>query len=138
LHVRSSFSGHEGTWVNGSSEGEQQMEQPIISGVAHDRSEAKITLVGVPDVPGVAARIFQVVAAADVNVDMIVQNVSAAATGRTDISFTLPMADGHTATTALSAVQDEVGFEALRYDDQIGKLSLVGAGMRTNPGVSAD
>ena len=113
------------------------MEQPIISGVAHDRSEAKVTVVGVPDVPGTAAQIFEVVAAAGVNIDMIVQNVSAAQTGLTDISFTLPASDGQQATAALSAVQDTIGFEALQYDDTIGKLSLIGAGMRSHPGVSA-
>ena len=113
------------------------MEQPIISGVAHDRSEAKVTVVGVPDVPGTAAQIFEVVAGAGVNIDMIVQNVSAAATGRTDSSFTLPAADGQRATTALKAVQPVIGFASLQYDDTIGKLSLVGAGMRSHPGVSA-
>ena len=113
------------------------MEQPIISGVAHDRSEAKVTVVGVPDVPGTAASIFEVVAKAGVNIDMIVQNVSAAATGLTDISFTLPASDGQVAIAALTAVQDQVGFASLQYDDTIGKLSLVGAGMRSHPGVSA-
>jgi aspartate kinase len=113
------------------------MEQPIISGVAHDRSEAKITVVGVPDVPGTAAQIFETVAAAGVNIDMIVQNVSAAATGLTDISFTLPATDGAQATSALSAAQSAIGFASLQYDDAIGKLSLVGAGMRSHPGVSA-
>ena len=113
------------------------MEQAIISGVAHDRSEAKITIVGVPDRVGEAARIFEAVATAEINIDMIVQNVSAAATGRTDISFTLPATDGQTAMTALNKVKDEIGFESLRYDDQIGKVSLIGAGMRSHPGVSA-
>ncbi len=113
------------------------MEQPIISGVAHDRSEAKITVVGVPDVPGTAARIFKAVAAAGVNIDMIVQNVSAAATGLTDISFTLPATDGQVGIAALTAVQGDIGFHSLQYDDTIGKLSLVGAGMRSHPGVSA-
>ena len=113
------------------------MEQPIIAGVAHDASEAKITVVGVPDVPGTAARIFEVVAAADVNIDMIVQNVSAAKTGLTDISFTLPSDDGARATAALAAAQEEIGFDSVQYDDQIGKLSLVGAGMKSHPGVSA-
>jgi aspartate kinase len=109
----------------------------MISGVAHDRSEAKITLVGVPDVVGAAARIFRVVAEAGVNIDMIVQNVSAAGTGRTDISFTLPQADGATAVAALERLAGEAGFESVRYDEEIGKVSLVGAGMRTHPGVSA-
>jgi aspartate kinase len=139
IHVRSSFSNQDGTWVRGSStEGEgSQMEQAIISGVAHDRSEAKVTVVGVPDKVGEAARIFRAVAAASINLDMIVQNVSAAATGRTDISFTLPREDGQTAMTTLRGLQDEVGFHSLLYDDQIGKISLIGAGMRSHPGVSA-
>ena len=139
IHVRSSFSTLDGTWVTDEPEGsnEADMEQPIISGVAHDRSEAKITIVGVPDKVGVAATIFQAVADADINLDMIVQNVSAAATNRTDISFTLPKTDGRRAMEALSAIQTQVGFESLRYDDGIGKVSLIGAGMRSHPGVSA-
>ena len=139
IHVRSSFSGHEGTLVTDEpyAEGDETMEQPIISGVAHDRSEAKVTVVGVPDVPGTAAQIFEVVAAAEVNIDMIVQNVSAAATGLTDISFTAPAADGQRAITALKAAQGAIGFESLQYDDTIGKLSLIGAGMKSHPGVSA-
>jgi aspartate kinase len=139
IHVRSSFSNQEGTWVQGSIQEleESEMEQAIISGVAHDRSEAKLTVVGVPDKVGVAARIFRAVAGASINLDMIVQNVSAAATGRTDISFTLPREDGQAAMTTLRALQAEVGFDSLLYDDQIGKVSLIGAGMRSNPGVSA-
>ena len=139
IHVRSSFSTLDGTWVTNRPEGSDQtdMEQPIISGVAHDRSEAKITIVGVPDKVGEAATIFQAVAAAEINLDMIVQNVSAAATNRTDISFTLPNADGRRALQALSDIQNRVGFESLRYDDGIGKVSLIGAGMRSHPGVSA-
>jgi aspartate kinase len=140
IHVRSSFSNRDGTWVTGlqglQTEGEA-MEQAIISGVAHDRSEAKITVVGVPDKVGEAARIFRVIAAAGINIDMIVQNVSAAATGRTDISFTLPREDGQAAVTSLGRLQTEVGFESLLYDDRIGKVSLIGAGMRSHPGVSA-
>ena len=140
IHVRSSFTNREGTWVTGlqglQTEGEA-MEQAIISGVAHDRSEAKITVVGVPDKVGEAARIFRVIAAAGINIDMIVQNVSAAATGRTDISFTLPREDGQAAVTSLGQLQTEVGFESLLYDDRIGKISLIGAGMRSHPGVSA-
>ena len=138
IHVRSSFSGHLGTMVTDDPiEGDEPMEQPIISGVAHDRSEAKITVVGVPDVPGTAAQIFEIVAGAEVNIDMIVQNVSAAATGLTDISFTLPAVDGQVAMAALHAAQPLVGFASLQYDDTIGKLSLIGAGMRSHPGVSA-
>ena len=140
IHVRSSFSNLEGTWVvkdhpEGSTGG--KMEQAIIAGVAHDKTEAKITIVGVPDRTGVAARIFQTIADADINIDMIVQNVSAAATGLTDISFTLPKSDGAEATRILKDIQGEIGFHSLQYDDQIGKLSLVGAGMRSHPGVTA-
>ncbi|GAA0916260.1 aspartate kinase [Nonomuraea longicatena] len=138
IHVRSSFSTKEGTWVVSGpySEG-TEMEQPIISGVAHDRSEAKITVVGVPDKVGEAATIFKTLADAEINIDMIVQNVSAAATGRTDISFTLPTTDASTALTSLKKIQERVGFESLLFDDQIGKVSLVGAGMRSHPGVTA-
>ncbi|HTP16881.1 MAG TPA: aspartate kinase [Streptosporangiaceae bacterium] len=138
IHVRSSFSSSEGTWVTDAvRDTEGQMEQAIISGVAHDRSEAKITVVGVPDKVGEAARIFRTLAGAAINIDMIVQNVSAAATGRTDISFTLPREDGHGAMAALRARQDEVGFDSLLYNDRIGKVSVVGAGMRSHPGVTA-
>jgi aspartate kinase len=137
IHVRSSFSPLEGTWVVENHPEGGTMEQAIIAGVAHDKSEAKITIVGVPDRTGVAARIFQALADNDLNIDMIVQNVSAAATGLTDISFTLPKADGAEATTVLKKIQGEVGFASLQYDDTIGKLSLVGAGMRSHPGVTA-
>ncbi|MBM3704348.1 MAG: aspartate kinase [Actinobacteria bacterium] len=137
IHVRSSFSGNEGTWVVKDRPEGDGMEQAIISGIAHDRSEAKITIVGVPDRTGVAARIFQSIADVDVNIDMIVQNVSAAATGLTDISFTLPKAEGEKAIAVLNKIQGEVGFASIQYDDQIGKLSLVGAGMRSHPGVTA-
>ncbi len=112
------------------------MEEPIITGVAGDLNEAKITVVGVPDVPGKAADIFTIVAKTGANIDMIVQNVSGA-TGLTDISFTLPKAEGEKVMTALRAEQDATGFESLQYDDQIGKLAVVGAGMRTSAGVSA-
>jgi aspartate kinase len=136
VHVRSSFSQKEGTWVVDAKE-LNPMEQAIISGVAHDRSEAKITVVGVPDKPGEAARIFETVAGAETNIDMIVQNVSAVATNRTDISFTLPRTDGSRAMSALARLKDEVGYEQLLYDDQIGKVSVIGVGMRSHPGVSA-
>ena len=137
IHVRSSFSTNEGTWVVKDHPEGAAMEQAVISGIAHDKSEAKITIVGVPDRTGVAARIFQSIADADINIDMIVQNVSAAATGLTDISFTLPKAEGADATAILQKLQGEVGFASIQYDDQIGKLSLVGAGMRSHPGVTA-
>ncbi|MGL5908595.1 MAG: aspartate kinase, partial [Phycicoccus sp.] len=137
IHVRSSFSHKEGTIVADHTPEGAAVEAPIITGVAHDRSEAKVTVVGVPDRTGMAARIFRAVAAAEINIDMIVQNVSATETGLTDISFTLPKTDGQRAVQALRVIQPEVGFGAVQYDDQIGKLSLVGAGMRSNPGVSA-
>lgn len=136
IHVRSSFSGLEGTWVVGETEGDT-MEEPIIAGVAHDRSEAKITVIGVPDVPGSAARLFEAVARADVNIDMIVQNVSAVATGVTDISFTLPQAATGAAREAIEADREAIGYTELVVDDSIGKISLIGAGMRSSSGVSA-
>ena len=142
IHARSTFSPNVGTYVLGpgmtlpDGEGEE-MEEPIVAGVATDLGQAKITVIGVPDVPGKAAEIFKIVAKSGANVDMIVQNVSAAATGRTDISFTLPKGDAATALKALAGDQSEVGFESLVHDDQIGKLSVVGAGMRTHSGVSA-
>ena len=141
IHARSTFSSAEGTYVLGEgmknpreSEG-AAMEEPIVAGVATDFSQAKITVAGVPDVPGKAAEIFKIVAKSGANVDMIVQNVSA--TGRTDISFTVPKADAAAALKALAGEQTEVGFQNLIHDDQIGKLSVVGAGMRTHSGVSA-
>jgi len=136
IHVRSSFSSKPGTLVSGSME-DLTVEQAIISGVAHDRSEAKITVVGVPNTPGKAAEIFQAVADSGINIDMIVQNVSSAGTGRTDVSFTLPKTDGQIGVQTLERVREHVGFDSLQYDDQIGKVSLVGAGMRSHPGVSA-
>ncbi|PKW27602.1 aspartate kinase [Phycicoccus duodecadis] len=138
IHVRSSFSQKIGTTVTDQPAPEgAPVEAPIIAGVAHDRSEAKVTVVGVPDRTGMAATIFQAVAGAEINIDMIVQNVSAVETGLTDISFTIPKSDGATAVQVLTRIQPEVGFSQVQYDDQIGKLSLVGAGMRSNPGVSA-
>ena len=136
IHVRSTFTDKAGTIVADYSEGET-VEAPIIAGVAHDASQAKLTVVGVPDRTGMAATIFEAIARAGLNIDMIVQNVSAVETGRTDISFTLPRDDGKAAMQALESIRDQVGFTGLQYDDQIGKLSLVGAGMRTNTGVSA-
>ena len=137
IHVRSSFSGLEGTWVVGDTEAGDPMEDPIIAGVAHDRSEAKITVIGLPDVPGTAARLFEAVAKADVNIDMIVQNVSATSTGLTDISFTLPATRLGDALAAIEADHDGIGYAEVVTDETIGKISLVGAGMRSNAGVSA-
>jgi aspartate kinase len=139
IHVRSSFSNRTGTMISEVNQETEAagVEQAIISGVAHDRSEAKITVAGVPDRVGVAAQIFRIVAAAGINIDMIVQNISAATTGRTDISFTLPRDDGQAAMAALNGAQPDIGFETLLYDDRIGKVSLIGAGMRSHPGVSA-
>ncbi|HEY8452648.1 MAG: aspartate kinase [Micromonosporaceae bacterium] len=142
IRVRSSYSDRPGTLVTGSME-DLPVEQALITGVAHDRSEAKITVVGVPDEPGQAARIFEAVAAADINIDMIVQNVSTVTTGAsdggryTDISFTLPGTDGPAAMAALSRIKEKVGFRDLLYDDHVGKVSLIGAGMRSHPGVAA-
>jgi aspartate kinase len=136
IHVRSSYSTKAGTIVTGSME-DLPVEQALITGVAHDRSEAKITIVSVPDEPGEAAAIFRAVADAEINIDMIVQNVSTEGSGRTDISFTLPKTDGPAAMAALNRVQERVGFNGLFYDDHIGKISLVGAGMRSHPGVTA-
>ena len=116
---------------------EDHVEAPVISGIAHDRSQDKITLVGVPDVPGAAARIFAIVAGTDANIDMIVQDVSAEGTGLTNISFTCPDGDSAAAREALEAAREELGFRSLHFNPDIGILSLVGAGMRSNPGVSA-
>ncbi len=136
IHVRSSYSQKPGTIVTGSME-DLSVEQALITGVAHDRSEAKITVVGVPDEPGEAALLFETVAAAETNLDMIVQNVSTEGSGRADISFTLPISDGPAAMAALNKVQVKLGFKTLLFDDHIGKVSLVGAGMRSHPGVAA-
>ncbi len=138
IHVRSSFSNKTGTLVVSDSsapEGEA-VEQPIIAGVAHDLGDAKVTVVGVPDLPGKAAEIFSAVAEAGVNIDMIVQNVSGSSR-RTDVTFTCPMADGQKALATLEKVKSDIGFDDLTYDDGIAKISLVGAGMRSHPGVSA-
>jgi aspartate kinase len=136
IHVRSSYSNKEGTLVTGSME-DPDVEQALITGVAHERSEAKITIVGVPDEPGSAGRIFETVAQAEINIDMIVQNVSTEGTGRTDISFTLPKADGPTAMAALDRIKEQIKFKSLLFDDHVGKVSLIGAGMRSHPGVAA-
>ncbi|TFD72485.1 aspartate kinase [Cryobacterium sp. Hb1] len=140
LHVRSSFNNNTGTIVYDAVTAREKgeiVEEPIIAGIAADLSEAKVTVVGVPDIPGKAALIFKIVARTNANVDMIVQNVSAAATGLTDISFTLPKSEGERVLTALTNEKDLIGFASLQYDDQIAKLALVGGGMRTNTGVSA-
>jgi aspartate kinase len=137
VHVRSSFSSRPGTWVKDINYEERGMEQPLISGIAHDRSEAKVTIVGVPDRVGEAAEIFTVVADADINIDMIVQNVSRDDERRTDISFTLPQKDGEKAIATLRAAQERIGFKDVLYNDQVGKVSVVGVGMRSHPGVTA-
>ncbi len=136
IHVRSSFSNQPGTTVQGSME-EIPVEDAIITGVAHDRSEAKVTVVGVPDQPGSAAGLFTAIAEADINIDMIVQNISTGSTGRTDVSFTLPKSDGSVAVQVLTRLKEKLGFADILFDDHVGKLSLVGAGMRSHPGVSA-
>ncbi|PPG04902.1 aspartate kinase [Pseudoclavibacter sp. RFBI5] len=138
LHVRSSFSDHEGTIVyNPDREEEYEVEAAMIAGVAHDLSQAKITIAGVPDVPGKAAAIFTIVAEQGANIDMIVQNVSEQDTKVTDISFTLPKADAQRVLDAVAAEGEQIGYASLRLTEDIGKISLVGSGMRTNIGVTA-
>lgn len=136
VHVRSSYSDKPGTVVVGSIK-DVDMEDPILTGVAHDRSEAKVTVVGIPDIPGYAAKVFRAVADADVNIDMVLQNVSKIEDGKTDITFTCARDSGPTAVAKLDALSDEIGFAQLLYDDHIGKVSLIGAGMRSHPGVTA-
>ena len=130
VHVRSSFSDKPGTWLKPQEEVKKgkSMEEAIITGVAHDRSEAKITIIGVPDQVGAAAAIFQAISDADINIDMIVQNVSRLSAVKTDISFTLPMSEGRKGIEALEAIKERTGFDEVLYDDQIGKVSIVGVG----------
>jgi aspartate kinase len=134
LHVRSTFGESDGTWIV--EEGELVLEKAIVSGVTHDTSEAKATVLAVPDSPGIAARVFRALADAGVNIDMIVQNVSAG--GATDISFTLPKSDLATAEPILDRIAAEIGAGGVAYDAEIAKVSLVGAGMKSHPGVAAD
>ena len=136
IHVRSSYTDKPGTLVKGSME-DIPMEDAILTGVAHDRSEAKVTVVGLPDVPGYAAKVFRAVADADVNIDMVLQNISKVEDGKTDITFTCSRDSGPGAVEKLTALQDEIGFTQVLYDDHIGKVSLIGAGMRSHPGVTA-
>ncbi|MGZ6881020.1 MAG: aspartate kinase, partial [Mycobacteriaceae bacterium] len=136
VHVRSSYSTKPGTVVSGSIK-DIPMEQAILTGVSHDRSEAKVTVVGLPDSPGMAAKVFRAVADAEIDIDMVLQNVSGASTGRTDITFTCPRSDGPTAVEKLTKLQPEIGFQQVLYDDLVGKVSLIGAGMRSHPGVTA-
>lgn len=138
IHVRSSFNKNEGSWVISQEAKDATMEQPIISGVAHDLGDAKLTLVAVPDKPGIAATIFETVASNGVNVDMIVQNIAASDTNKTDVTFTLPKIDGKKALAALESIKDKIEYQELILDENIAKISLVGAGMRSHPGVSAD
>ncbi|CAN5810404.1 aspartate kinase [soil metagenome] len=132
LHVRSAFTWEPGTWIT---EEEPSMEDPIISGVVTDTSEAKVTVVGVPDKPGISATLFEPLAAANVNVDMIVQNTSK--DGTTDISFTMPVADMHIAEDIVARVAAEIGASGVNHDAGIAKVSLVGAGMKSAPGIAA-
>jgi aspartate kinase len=136
LRVRSSYNDKPGTLVSGSME-DIPVEQAIITGVAHDRSEGKVTVTGVPDTPGHAAQIFRAVADAEINIDMVLQNISHASNRRTDITFTLPRSDGPTAVAALERAKVDIGFDEVFYDGNVGKVSLVGAGMRSHPGVTA-
>ncbi|QFG69072.1 aspartate kinase [Ornithinimicrobium pratense] len=138
LHVRSSFSDQEGTWILvGRPLTEDTMEDPLISGIAHDRTLAKVTAVGIPDRPGAAAAVIEAVAGAGVSIDMIVQNVSTSQADTSDLSFTLPEDDGPTAVAAVRRLQESMGFADVLYSSHVGKLSLIGAGMRSNPSVAA-
>jgi aspartate kinase len=136
VHVRSSYSRNRGTMVSGSVE-DLNVEQALLAGVAHDRSESKITVTGVPDELGKAAHIFRVIADAELNIDMVLQNISHSDTGRTDITFTMPKLDGPLAVKALREMQPRIGFDDILCDDHIGKVSLIGAGMRSHPGITA-
>jgi aspartate kinase len=136
IHVRSSYSTKPGTIVSGSVE-DLNVEQAMITGVAHDRSEAKVTVTGVPDQAGVAARIFRTIADAEIDIDMVLQNVSSTDSGKTDITFTLSKSNGPAAVAALEKIRGGLGFGPVLYDDHVGKVSLVGAGMRSHPGVTA-
>ncbi|MEU7767585.1 aspartate kinase [Nocardia sp. NPDC049190] len=136
VHVRSSYTDKQGTLVYGSME-DIPVEQALLTGVAHDRSEAKVTVVGLSDEPGYAAKVFRAIADAEINIDMVLQNISKIETGKTDITFTLPKADGARAVELLTKRQGEIGFSQVLYDDHIGKVSLVGAGMKSHPGVTA-
>lgn len=137
LRVRSSYSTDIGTLVSGSME-DIPMEEAVLTGVAHDRSEAKITVQGIPDSPGEAAKVFRAVADAEINIDMVLQNISRLESNKTDITFTCPRDDGPRAVQLLTAMKDANGWGTVLYDDQIGKVSLVGAGMKSHPGVTAD
>ncbi|QKT06013.1 aspartate kinase [Gordonia sp. X0973] len=136
VHVRSSYSNKPGTIVAGSME-DIPVEEAILTGVAHDRSEAKVTVVGLDDTPGSAAKVFRAVADAEIDIDMVLQNISKVETGKTDITFTLSRELGPIAVEKLNALREEIGFTDVLYDDHIGKVSLVGAGMRSHPGVTA-
>ncbi|MEO6795250.1 MAG: aspartate kinase [Mycobacterium sp.] len=136
IHVRSSYSDKPGTIVSGSIK-DIPMEDAILTGVAHDKSEAKVTVVGIPDLPGYAAKIFRAVADADINIDMVLQNVSKVEDGKTDITFTCPRDSGPAAVAKLDSLKGEIGFTEVLYDDKVGKVSLIGAGMRSHPGVTA-
>jgi aspartate kinase len=136
VHVRSSYSDKPGTVVTGSIK-DKAMEDPILTGVAHDRSEAKVTVVALPDIPGYAAKVFRAVADVDVNIDMVLQNISKVENGKTDITFTCSRDSGPTAVAKLDSLKGEIGFSQVLYDDHIGKVSLIGAGMRSHPGVTA-
>ena len=137
LRVRSSYSSDIGTLVSGSME-DIPVEEAVLTGVAHDRSEAKITVLGIPDTPGEAAKVFRAIADAEINLDMVLQNVSKLDNNRTDITFTCPREDGRRAVQMLKSMQDAAKWKDVLYDDQIGKVSLVGAGMKSHPGVTAD
>ncbi|NMB23711.1 MAG: ACT domain-containing protein, partial [Corynebacterium sp.] len=137
MRVRSSYSNDPGTLIAGSME-DIPMEEAVLTGVATDKSEAKVTVLGIPDKPGEAAKVFRALADAEVNIDMVLQNVSSVEHGTTDITFTCPRSDGPRAMELLKKMQQQGDWANVLYDDQVGKVSLVGAGMKSHPGVTAE
>ena len=137
MRVRSSYSNDPGTLVAGALE-DIPVEEAVLTGVATDNAEAKITILGIQDTPGEAAKVFRALADAEINIDMVLQNISSIEDNKTDITFTLPKADGARAMEMLGAMKEAEGWDDITYNDQIGKVSLVGAGMKSHPGVTAD
>ncbi|KAA8735861.1 aspartate kinase [Corynebacterium tuscaniense] len=137
MRVRSSYSNDPGTLVSGAME-DIPMEEAVLVGVATDDSEAKITVLGIPDVPGEAAKVFRVLADAEINIDMVLQNTSSLHDNTTDITFTLPIADGPRGMKLLEDLVQREGWQNVTYNDEIAKVSLIGAGMKSHPGVTAE
>lgn len=137
MRVRSSYSNDPGTLIAGSME-DIPVEEAVLTGVATDKSEAKVTVLGIPDKPGEAAKVFRALADAEINIDMVLQNVSSVEDGTTDITFTCPRSDGPRAMELLKKMQQQGAWTNVLYDDQVGKVSLIGAGMKSHPGVTAE